>query len=104
MRGVKGVALAAFWQDFCYGKPVMVGLPRKPLVALAVCGIVLLLCGTLCLFDADGAGVDLCLVVLAVASAALVTLVLEPAGPPVPVLAGAAYLTPTEIRSPPPRR
>jgi len=47
---------------------------------------------------------DLCLVVLAVASAALVTLALEPAGDLVAAFGGARRLTPAEIRPPPPKR
>ena len=82
----------------------MLGVSRNLGPVLAAGAIVLLLCGTLCVFADDGAGVDLCLVVLALASAALVTLALEPAGHLVPALAGTVYLTPTEARSPPPKR
>ena len=82
----------------------MLGVSRSLGPILAAGAIVLLLCGALCVFDDDGAGVDVCLVVLAVASAALVTLALEPAGHLVPALAGTVYLTPTEARSPPPKR
>ena len=82
----------------------MLGVHRTLVPVLAAGAIVLLLCGTLCLFDDDTAGLDLCLVVLAAASAALVMLALEPAGRLVPALSGTAYLTPAESRSPPPKR
>ncbi|OGL00400.1 MAG: hypothetical protein A3D33_21600 [Candidatus Rokubacteria bacterium RIFCSPHIGHO2_02_FULL_73_26] len=82
----------------------MVDLTRKPAAVLATAAIVLLLCGTLCLFADGGAGMGLCVLVLAVASVALVTLALEPAGQLVPVRAGVASLAPADLRAPPPKR
>jgi len=70
---------------------------------LATGTVVLLLCGTLCLFDEGGAGVDLCLIVLAIASTTIVWLTLEPTGRLGPALADAARCAPTEVRPPPPR-
>lgn len=81
----------------------MRGVSRNVVPIIAAGAIVLMLCGALCLFDDNGGGVDLCLLVLAIAGAALVMLTLEPAGHPVFRLASAAYPTPTEVRSPPPR-
>jgi len=82
----------------------MLGTSRDLGTLLAAGAILLLLCGTLCLFDDAGAGAELCLLVLAVAGAALATIGLELVGQLVPALAGAPYLALAESRSPPPKR
>ena len=77
---------------------------RRTLVpVLTVVAILLLLGGTLCLLDDDGAHVDLCLVAVLLAVGPLVALALEPSGRLAPVGVTGCALPPPDLHSPPPK-
>ena len=70
---------------------------------LTVVTVLLLLGGTLCLLDDDGARVDLCIVAALLAVGPLVALALEPSGRLAPVGVSGCALPPPDLHSPPPK-
>jgi len=78
-------------------------LRRTLAPVLTVVAVLLLLGGTLCLLDDDGARVDLCVVAALLAVGPLVALALEPSGALAPIRISRYPLPPPDLHSPPPK-